>query len=89
MSIPVSEAIDITLNLLYANIDKYHSFNRLQFRKLLELPLNDAYFKFNGSIYKQLHSLAMGSVLLPVIAIFLNSFETRYLSECSAEYRSF
>ena len=89
-SIPVSEAIDITLNLLYANTDLYHNLNRMQFRKLLELALNDTYFKFNGSVFKQLNSLAMGSALSPVIAnIFLNSFETKYLSECPAEYRPF
>ena len=33
-SIPVSKAIDITLNLLYANNDLFHNFTRLQFRKL-------------------------------------------------------
>ena len=64
-SIPVSEAIDITLNLQYANTDLYHKFTQLQFRKLLELALKDTYFKFNGSIYKQLNSLAMGGGLRP------------------------
>ena len=89
-SIPVSEAIDITPNLLCPNTDRYHNLNRLEFRKLLELSFNGTYFKCNGSIYKQLNSLAMGSALTPVTAnIFLNSFETKYLSECPAECRPF
>ena len=89
-SISVSEAIVITLNLLYANTGLYHNFNLLQFRKLLELTLNDTYFKCNCSIYKQLNSLALGSALSPVIAnIFLNSFETKYLSDCTPEQQPF
>ena len=84
------EAMDITLNLLYSNADLYHSFVRLQLRKLLELALKDTYFKLNGSIYKQLNSLAMGPALSPVIAnIFINYFETNYLSEGPSGYQPF
>ena len=56
----------------------------------LELALNDIYFKFSGSISKQLNSLAMGNALSPAIAnIFVNSFKTKYVSECSPEYQPF
>ena len=89
-SIPVAEAINIVLDFLYTDNDLYHNLTRVQFKKLLELALNDTYFKFNGKIYKQLNGLAMGSALSPVIAnIFLNSFEAKYLTECPIEFRPF
>ena len=61
-NIPVAETIDLILNKLYTtNTTTYNGIRRENFRKLLELSLNETYFKFNGKIYKQKEGLAMGA----------------------------
>jgi len=54
-----------------------------EFVKLLELTLNDTYFRFGSQLFKQTQGLAMGSCISPIAAnIFLNHFETQYLTTC-------
>ena len=88
-NIPVAETIDLILDKLYVNNTSiYNGISRVNFRKLLELSLNDTYFKFNGKIYKQKEGLAMGASPSPIIAnIFLNHFETHCLAECPVNFK--
>ena len=83
-NIPIRESIEIVFDALFENETTiYLGMTRQQFRKLLELALNDSYFRFDGKIYKQADGLAMGSSLSPIIAnIFLDKFERNLLSGC-------
>jgi len=83
-NVPINETIELIINNIYTDSTiLFNGFNEVQFRKLLNLTLNDTYFKFDGCIYKQIDGLAMGSPLSPVAAnIFLNFFETRLLNQC-------
>jgi len=88
-NVPVNETIDLIINNLFTTgTTMINGLNASQFRKLLNLSLNDTYFKFNNSIYKQLDGLAMGSPLSPVAAnIFLNFFETSILNRCPSNIK--
>ena len=47
---------------------------------LLKVVLNNCVFSFQGKFYKQLHSTAMGSPCLPVVAnIYMEYFEKKAL----------
>ena len=88
-NVPVNESIAVILDCLFANDSSlYEGFTREEFKKLLELTLMDSYFKFNGSIYKQITGLSMGSPISPLIAnIFLNKFETSILNNCPVNFK--
>ena len=59
-NIPVAEVINLILNFIYTNAKLiYKGISRENFRKLLQLVLNNTYFKFNGKIYKQKEGLAI------------------------------
>jgi hypothetical protein len=88
-NVPVDEAIEIVLNLLYhSDVETHVGLTRQQLAKLLSLALKDSYFKFDGQIYQQTQGLAMGSPLSPIIAnIFLNDFEKVHLQNCPIDLR--
>ena len=57
--------------------------NRSQFKELLELASLDNYFIFDGTIYKQIDGMAMGSPLGPTLAMALMCYmEEKWLSDC-------
>ena len=89
-NVPVNESIAVILDCLFANDSSlYEGFTRAEFKKLLELTLMYSYFKFNGSIYKQITGLSMGSPISPLIAnIFLNKFETSILNNCPVNFKT-
>ena len=82
-NIPVEETINIILNKIFIEPDfLYHSFNRPQVKKLLELAVLDTVFIFNGNAFKQVEGMAMGSPLGPTFAnIFMCSLEESMLDE--------
>ena len=88
-NIPVQESIELILNTIYANgVTQHKGLERADFKKLLELVLNDSYFNFDKTVYKQIAGLAMGSAASPVIAnVFLNHFETTVLNNCPADFK--
>jgi hypothetical protein len=89
-NVPVKETIEIILSKLYDNnsIALYEGFSEQQFKKLLELSLQDTYFRFNKLLYNQTEGLAMGSALSPVVAnIFLTDFERKHLDTCPIEFK--
>ena len=56
-NIPLNECIDICIDLLFDNKNIIHfnncTFDRNNFRKLLNLAVKDIHFMFNGYLYDQ------------------------------------
>ena len=80
---------DIIINLVFDNEnDKFHNFNKSQFKKLLELSLLDTYFIFKDQLYKQINGLSMGQPVAPTMAnIFLCFYEKKWLNDCPIEFK--
>ena len=83
-NIPVEETIQIIIDKIFTHPDTiFHSFNKTDFRKLLELAVLDTAFIFNGQAYIQTDGMAMGSPLGPTFAnIFMCFLEESMLDEC-------
>ena len=88
-NIPLSETIDLIIDKLFPNnTERFNNFDKLSFRKLLELAVVDTHFIFNGNIYKQTDGMAMGSPLGPTFAnIFMCHLEELILDQCPAEFK--
>ena len=72
---PPNEVIDITNNLLLKNCD--NTLIRQEIIEMLKCYLKQNYFEFDGNIFQDAHSLAMGNPLSPLAPeIFLNNLET-------------
>ncbi|CAF3386823.1 unnamed protein product [Rotaria sp. Silwood2] len=68
-NVPVEEAINVTLDFMFKPTKNISiPFNREQMKKLLELSVCDAPFRFQNKIYKQIDGVAMGSPLAPILA---------------------
>ncbi|XP_069976323.1 uncharacterized protein, partial [Penaeus vannamei] len=67
-NVPLDETIDIIMNSLFDKSDKVLGFNRMYFKKLLDIATKDIMFWFNGTLYKQIEGVAMGSPLGPTLA---------------------
>ncbi|CAF2071453.1 unnamed protein product [Rotaria magnacalcarata] len=69
-NVPVEEAINVTLEFIFKSKQKNANipFSREQMKKLLELSVRDAPFRFQNKIYKQIDGVAMGSPLAAILA---------------------
>ena len=87
-NIPVEETIDIILDKIFIEPDTiYHNFNKVHFKQILQLAVQDTAFVFNGNAYKQVEGMAMGSPLGPTFAnIFMCSLEESMLENCPLRY---
>ena len=86
--IPLQETIDIILEKLFSDCDKFHNFNKTQFKSLLDLATKNSFFLFNNVLYKQIDGVAMGSPLGPTLAnIFLCHHEKLWLAECPSDFK--
>ena len=88
-NVPLQETIDIILNKLFTSQDSVvNGFNKVNFRKLLELAVMNTNFIFNGKLYKQVDGMAMGSPLGPTFAnIFMCHLEEQFLSQCPDHFK--
>lgn len=87
-SIPLDETIDIITESLFKDSETFNNFNKAQFTKFLNFAVKDSPFYFNGKLYIQKDGMAMGSPLGPTFAnCFLCYHETKWVSECPAEFR--
>ena len=74
------------LTLQQLNPDR--CFSRATFKTLLQLAVMDCHFIFNGSIFKQLDGVAMGSPLGPTMAnVFMCHLEKLFLTNCPLEFK--
>ncbi|CAM4873605.1 unnamed protein product [Rotaria socialis] len=79
-NVPVEEAINVTLDFIFKLKQKNANipFSREQMKKLLELSVRDAPFRFQNKIYKQIDGVAMGSPLTPILAnLWLQKIEQK------------
>ena len=78
-NVPVSEAIEITLDLLFEQTDKPDLlFDREQMKHLLEIAVCNVPFRFLNNTYIQRDGVAMGSPLGPILAdIFMCNLEKK------------
>jgi len=82
-NVPVAETIEIILSKLFPDEScEYRGFTRNNFKTLLKLAVEDAYFSFDSKLYRQIDGMAMGSPLGPLFAnIFLSHYESQWLHE--------
>ena len=81
-SIPVKEAIDITMERLKDDptLVGRTALHISDVRRMLEFCLNNAYFMFEQELYLQTDGLTMGSPISPTVAdLFMESFEQEAL----------
>ena len=79
-SIPPSECINLTRNLLFSSNLPDYVVQGLS--DLLELAIEQNFFQFENVIYRQSSGLAMGSNLSPLMAdIFMDHLETTIIAE--------
>ena len=78
-NVPVNEAINITLDYMYKPNKLINvPFNRSQMKKLLDLSVCDAPFRFQNKLFKQVDGVAMGNPLAPVLAdLWLQKIEQK------------
>ena len=76
------------MELAFKDSDKVEGMGKDQLRTLLSLATKESLILFNGSYYKQIDGVAMGSPLGPTFAnIFLCYYEENWLSRCPADFR--
>ena len=78
-SIPLKEAIDIAVDLLFEHNPDFKITNN-ELRKLFAFATSGIHFLFDGSFYDQIDGVAMGSPLGPVLVnLFMGYHEANWL----------
>ena len=84
-NVPLTEAIEITCNLLLQNFGDSLGYSRKTLMKLLLLCSRDCIFQFNDKLYIQHDGVAMGSPLGPLLAnVFMSVMDNKIRSSCNA-----
>ena len=87
-NIPLEETIEICTNELFKESETIEGLSKTEFKELLSLATEDSHFIFDGTLYKQVDGLAMGSPLGPTLGnAFLVYQEKNWLKHCLLEYR--
>ena len=87
-NIPLEETIEICTNKLFKESETVEGLSKTEFKELLSLATKDSHFIFDGTLYKQIDGVAMGSPLGPTLAnAFLVYHEKNWLEHCPLEYR--
>ena len=88
-NIPLEETIEICTNELFKESETVEGLSKTEFKELLSLATKDSHFIFDGTLYKQIDGVAMGSPLGPTLAnAFLVYHEKNWLEHCPLKYRS-
>ena len=87
-NIPLEEAIGICTNELFKESETVEGLSKTEFKELLSLATKDSHFIFDGTLYKQIDGVAMGSPLDPTLTnAFLVYHEKNWSEHCPVEYR--
>ena len=82
-NIPLSEAIDIAINLTFENSPDI-KFTKRELRKLFRIATSETHFNFNGSIFDQIDRVAMGSPLASVLTnLFMGFHEQNWIEQAT------
>ena len=85
---PLEETIEICTSELFKESETVEGLSKTEFKELLSLATKDSHFIFDGTLYKQIDGMAMGSPLSPTLAnAFLVYHEKNWLEHCPVEYR--
>ena len=83
------ETIEICANELFKKSETAEGLSKTEFKELLSLATKEIHFLFDGTLYKQIDGVAMGSPLGPTLAnVFLVYHQKSWLKHCSLESRS-
>ena len=83
-----NETISILTSKIYNNGENFGNLSENEFKKMMNLAVNDSYFIFNSQYYEQIDGLAMGSPLSATLAnIFLCHFEKEWIENCPVEFK--
>ena len=77
-NVPLDEAFDLTVNLLYQDDDSALNFSRSTFRTLLQMVAKDVVLLTHRGTFQQVDGVAMGSPVGPLLA---NIFVSRVDAE--------
>ena len=89
-NIPLEETIEICTNELFKESETAEGLSKTDFKELLSLATKDSHLIFDGTLYKQMDGVAMGSPLGPTLAnAFLVYNEKNWLDHFPLEYRPF
>ena len=78
-NIPLKETINITINTIFKHKPNF-PINRTDLKMLFSFATTQSHFLFNNFIYDQIHGVAMGSPLAPILAdLFMGHHETSWL----------
>ena len=81
LQISLSKAIDIAINLIFENSPNI-KFTKLELQKSFRIATPETHFTFNGSIFDQIDSVAMGFPLAPALAnIFICFYEQNWIEQ--------
>ena len=87
-NVPVQETLDIVINSLFEHQEDVKGIGKNEFKKLLNLCVNDNHFIFNKQHYMQHEGFAMGSPLsAPMANIFLCFHEQKWLENCPNAFK--
>ena len=82
------ETIEICTNEPFNESETIEGLSTTEFKELLSLGTKDSHFIFDGTLYKQMDGVGIGSPLGPTLAIaFLVYHEKNWLEHCPVEYR--
>ena len=79
-NVPVLETIDIICDSVFNNDSIFHNFSKEDFCKLLHLAVDDTYFIFNETLYKQTDGLSMGNPITPLRFTVAIMFSCMFIS---------
>ena len=87
-NIHLEGTIKICTNELFKESETVEDLSKTEFKELLPMATKDSHFIFDGTLYKQIDGVAMGSPLGPTLAnAFLVYHEKNWLEHCPLEYR--
>ena len=85
INIPLSEAIDIAISLIFENSPDI-KFTKRGLQKLFRIGTSKTHFTFDGSIFDQIDGVAMGFLLVPVLANLFMGFHEQNWREHATIY---
>ena len=85
---PLEETTEIRTNELFKESEAVEDLSKTEFKELLSLVTKDSRFIFNGTLYKQINGVDIGSPLVLNLAnVLLVCHEKNWVEHCSVEYR--